>query len=65
MKAKLNEDQQELINKAIEQGFLTNDDFSTVYSSPITIKQNIRRFILLGLLKKTDDKNKFDFIQNE
>ena len=65
MKAKLNEDQQELINKAIEQGFLTNDDFSTVYSSPITIRQNIKRFILLGLLKKTDDKNKFDFIQNE
>ena len=65
MKAKLNEAQQELINKAREQGFLTNDDFSTVYSSPITIRQNIKRFILLGLLKKTDDKNKFDFIQNE
>jgi len=65
MKAKLNEAQQELLDKAKEQGFLTDDDFSMVYSSPITIRQNIRRFMLLGLLKETDDKNKFDFIQNE
>ncbi len=65
MKVKFNDVQKELIKKAEEQGFLTEDDFSAAYSSPITIRQNIKRFILLGILKETEDKNKFDFVKKQ
>ena len=65
MKIKLNETQEELLKKAKEKGFLTEDDFSTVYCSPITIRSNIKRFLLLGFLKETDEKNKFEYIKQK
>ena len=63
MKVKFNETQKELLKIAEEQGYLTEDDFTAAYSSPITIRQNIKRFVLLGILKETDDKTKFDYIE--
>jgi hypothetical protein len=65
MQVKINDTQQELLKKAEEKGFLTEDDFATAYSSPITIRSNIKRFILLGFLKETDDKNKFEYIKQK
>ena len=63
MKVKFNDVQKELMKKAEEQGFLTEDDFAAAYSSPITIRSNIKRFILLGILKETEDKIKFKFVK--
>lgn len=64
MKPKLNELQNELLNKAKEIGYLTLNDFETIYCSPITIKHNIKRFILLGFLKEVE-KDKFEYIKQE
>ena len=63
MKVKFNDTQKELLKKGSEQGFLTEDNFAEAYSSPITIRQNIKRCVLLGILKETDDKTKFDYIE--
>ena len=63
MEVKFNDIQEELLKKAKKQGFLTNDDFAMFYSSPITIKSNIKRFIILGFLKETEEKNKFEYIK--
>jgi hypothetical protein len=65
MKSKFNETQKEILKKAEKQGHLTRDDFMMYYSSPITIKANIKRFILLGLLKETDDEDKFEYVKQK
>lgn len=65
MKVKLNEVQEELLKRAKEQGFLTEDDFSAAYSSPITVRSNIKRFILLGFIEKTEEKDKFKYIKQK
>ena len=65
MEVKLNEIQKELLKKAKEQGFLTTNDLATFYSSSLTIKSNIKRFILLGLLKENEDENKFSYIKQK
>lgn len=62
MEARFNVIQTELINIAKEKGFLTLDDFKKYYTSPITIKANIERFIVLKYLKETTTFGKFDYV---
>ena len=63
MEIKFNAIQKELIKIAKEKGFLTLEDFKKYYTSPITIKANIERFIALGYLKESLDK--FEYIGGE
>jgi hypothetical protein len=51
--------QKEVINIAKEKGFVTFETFSSIYSSPISRKANLERFVALGLLVQTDIPGKF------
>jgi len=62
MSVKLNVTQQELLNLAKEKGFLTIEDFETQYTSPISVNRNMKRFILLKLLKVSEKAGRFDYI---
>lgn len=62
MNIKLNNQQKGLIAEAKNKGYLTLDDFSKYYTSPISIQQNIKRFVVLGLLKETNSSGKFEYI---
>lgn len=62
MEIKLNTIQEELMKIAREKGFLTLQDFKKYYTSPITIKSNIERFIALDYLKASDTLDKFEYI---
>ena len=42
--------QQEILTIAKEKGFVTFENFNGVFSSPISRKSNIERFIALGVL---------------
>lgn len=59
---KLNETQNELLRISKEKGFLTDDDFKLHYTSPITIKANIERFILMKIIDKKDDEGKYKYL---
>ena len=63
METRLNETQKELKKIGKEKGFLTKDNFETFYTSPITVKANIKRFFLLGFLKETETRDKYDFVE--
>ena len=63
MEIKFNAIQKELIKIAKEKGFLTLDDFKKYYTSPITIKANIGRFLALGYFKS--DNGKFEYVGEE
>lgn len=63
METKFNSIQKELINLAREKGFLTIDDVKKFYTSPITIKANIERFILLEIIKETNTLGKFELVK--
>lgn len=62
MEIKLNDTQKELLKIAKERGYLTLDDFDTAYSSPISARRNLRRFILAKLLKESSTTGRFDYI---
>jgi hypothetical protein len=59
---KLNETQNELLRVSKEKGFLTDDDFKLRYTSPITIKANTERFILMKIIDKKDDEGKYKYL---
>ena len=65
MKVRFNEQQIALLEKAQSQGFLTMQDLIAVYSSPLTRKNNIERFIALGYLKLGENINKFEYIKKD
>ena len=65
MKFKLTPTQQDLLDLAKEKGFLTLDDFDTAYTSPISVKRNIKRFQLLGFLKDSEIPGKFEYVEKE
>jgi len=65
MKFKITPTQQDLLDLGKEKGFLTLDDFDTAYTSPISVKRNIKRFKLLGLLKDTEVPGKFEYVEQE
>lgn len=63
MTRKLNDTQKELMILAKEKGYLTIDDFKMQYTSLMTIKANIERFKLMGLLKDSEKvTGKFDYL---
>lgn len=61
MTIKLNATQEELIITAKDKGFLIKDDFKLHYTSPITIKANIERFILLNIIEKPDGMGRYSY----
>ena len=59
---KLNETQKILIQAAKEKGFLNLDDFKLHYTSPITIKANLERFILMKILGEDGGDGKYKYL---
>ena len=59
MEYKLTSRQKELIELAKEKGFLTLEDFNAMFSSPITRKSNLERFVAMGVLKADKIIGKF------
>jgi len=58
----LNKKQQELMDLAKSKGYLVKEDFHAIYSSVISRKANLERFLALGLLK--EEENKYVFVEN-
>jgi hypothetical protein len=42
------------VNFGLKQGYLTYADFMRFYTSPVSIKQAIARFLAFGIMKQTD-----------
>ena len=59
----LTKKQKGLYDLAKRKGFLTKEDFQAAYSSVISRKANLERFLALGLLK--EEENKFVFVKDE
>ncbi len=59
---KLTPRQKELIELAKKRGFLTLEDFNAVYSSPISRKANLERFVALKILESDKIMGKFNYI---
>ena len=62
MEYKLTPRQKELIELAKERGFLTLEDFNAVFSSPISRKANLERFVAMGILKANKIIGKFIYM---
>jgi seryl-tRNA(Sec) selenium transferase len=46
--------QREILKIAKDKGFVTLEDFNAAFSSPISRKSNIQRFLALGVLAVTN-----------
>lgn len=51
--------QKEILAIAKEKGFVTVETFFSVFSSPISRKANIERFLALGVFGKQEEGGKF------
>jgi len=61
METQFNNTQKTLLEEAKKKGFILVEEFEKYYTSPITIKANIRRFIALGFLKESTTPGKFEY----
>lgn len=52
--------QKEILEMAKEKGYVTYDSFNSVFSSPISRKANMERFLALGILTAVDGKFKLN-----
>jgi len=53
--------QKELFEIGKSKGYLTLDDFALLYANPVSRKEAIKRFLILGIMKQTENPTKFDF----
>jgi len=52
--------QKEILEIAKKKGFVTFENLNSVFSSPISRKSNIERFLALGIFIEADGKFKVD-----
>ena len=48
--------QKEILEIAKEQGEITSENFQSVFSSPISRKANLERFMALGIIQNVEGK---------
>lgn len=53
--------QKELIEKAKNQGYLTEKDFFAMFTSPIARKNNIKRLEALGYIEYDSEKQNYKY----
>ena len=53
--------QKELFDIGNQKGFLNLDDFALIYANPVSRKEAIKRFLLLGIMKESEIPGKFVF----
>ena len=58
---KLSPQQELLLEMAKKKGYVTLDDASGIWSSPTFQKANIKRFVILGILKHNTIVGRFDY----